>query len=143
MELQSLLVLGPGKAYQVRTHLVIIPHPHSLQKTSPLHPTQSRQEDPLKTRVFGAHIRSAICCGLPLSTGEVITPNSGYEGIPSTAWTFALQSAHYGRHVTKSAVPQASSPELRQFEKLLLCDAFLTAPRSQESSAVWFSLTVF
>lgn len=28
------------------------------------------------------------------------------------------------RHVTKSTVPQASSPELRQFEKLLLCDAF-------------------
>lgn len=83
MELQSLLVLGPGKAYQVRTHLVIIPHPHSLQKTSPLHPTQSRQEAPLKTRVFGAHIRSTICCGLPLSTGEVITPNSGYEGSPA------------------------------------------------------------
>lgn len=47
-----------------------------------------------------------------------------------------------GRHVTKSAVPQASSPELRQFRKLLLCDAFLTYLRSQESSAIWFSLTV-
>lgn len=52
------------------------------------------------------------------------------KGSPALRGLLLYNLHTMGRHVTKSAVPQASSPELRQFEKLLLCGAFLTALRS-------------
>lgn len=43
------------------------------------------------------------------------------KGSPALRGLLLYNLHTMGRHVTKSAVPQASSPELRQFEKLLLC----------------------
>lgn len=112
---------------------MIVPHPHFLQKTSPLHPAPSRQEDPLNTRVsIRAHIRSTICYGLPLSTREVITPGNPAVAMKASSALCGLLFCNLhtiDQHVTKSTVPQASSPELRQFEKLLLCDEFPHIPQ--------------
>lgn len=99
-----------------------------------------------ETRVFGAHIRSTVCYGLPLSTREVIRrgkPTVAMKGSPALCGLLLYNLHTVDPHVTKSAAPQASAPNSGNSKNCCCVMVSSHPPGAKRPQAIWFSLTVF